>query len=130
MPYPQGAYTDASPAQVRYGSAVMSSQPGARALGDTGWGLPPVLSEWPQPIKHLQRMWSQGLGAQASATSYGWPYEAVTLILKPPPVPAMQMMARGSMAALARPGGGSAGFGYNMRIPPTPVPINYSRTSY
>lgn len=131
MPLEQGQYPDTDPAHVRYGSAAMASQPTARFLGADGRTVPRTLfQEWPSFINHLGRMWSQGLGAQAAATSYGWPYEDVSLDLKPPPVPAMQMMARGSMASLQRPGGGSAGFGYNMRIPSTPVPINYSRTSY
>lgn len=139
MPYEQGQYPDNDKASVRYGGAAMASQPGVRFIADTGWCMPnTLLQEWSKSyntapynsIPHLSRMWSQGLGAQASATSYGWPYQDIYLQLKPPPVPAMQMMARGSMAAVIRPGGGQSGFGYNMRIPSTPVPINYSNPGY
>lgn len=131
MPLAQGA-PDYDLAQVRYGGGPMSSQPtNARPLGDNGWGFPrTLLQEWPNPINHLQRQWSAGLGAQASATSYGWPYEDIYLTLVPPPVPAMQMMARGTMASIYRPGGAPLGSASFARIPSTPVPINYSRTGY
>lgn len=130
MPLPQGQ-PDFDSADLRYGGGPMASMPQAYYLGNCGFGIPrTLLQEWPNPIAHNPRLFSPGLGAQASATSYGWPYEDIYLIMKPPPVPAMQMMARGSMSAVYRPGGaplGSAGFA---RIPATPVPINYSRPGY
>lgn len=131
MPIPQGPYQDASPAQVRYGGSVMHSQEQARALGHNDSMLPAhPTQEWAELVGHNRRMWSPGLGAQASATSYGWPYEDITLVLVPPPVPLHQMMVRGSLASLARPGGGQGDFGYSGHIPATPVPINYSRPGY